>query len=108
MINDFDNFSWDYNPDKDPYVKRAVHPDCDDARYDSIMFFDRLSKALVGVVERLDGPAIACYDCLKSLKVLEDDHDLDPDEARTALNRLIMTDFGPATPCFLDTTILKK
>ena len=108
MINDFDNFSWDYNSDKDPYVKRAVSSDYYDERYDAIMFFEQLSKALVGVIERSDGPAVACYDSLKSLKVLEDDHALDPDEARTALNQLIMADFGPATPCFLDTTILKK
>ena len=116
MINDFDNFSWDYNPDKDPYVKRAsnIHSEPReggeemDVRYETIMFFEQLSEALVGVVERADGPAIACYDSLKSLKILESKHKLNAKDARTALNQLMLADFGPASPCFLDTTILKK
>lgn len=109
MINNFENFSWEYNPEEDPYVKRQLTPkNTKPVRYEEIMFFNQLQDALVGVVEKPDGPPVACYDSLKSLAILQDEHGLDEEDARLALNQLMDTDLGPTAPCFLDTTILEE
>ena len=44
MIHNFDNFSWDYNPEEDPYIKRSISFDEDprEVRYAEVIFFNQL------------------------------------------------------------------
>lgn len=110
MINSFDSFSWDYNSNKDPYSGRSkTQPEnlFDDA-YSEIIFFGQLEEALVGVVEQLDRPPIACYSSSISLTILQNEHGLTEEDAKYALKKLIDTDLGEYAPCFLDTSIIKE
>ena len=112
MISNFEDFSWDYNPQKDPYVKRSIDPyltrgDPREPSYAEVIFFNQLEDALVGVVEHCDNPPTACYSSSKSLAILQDIHGLSPNAARLALSQLIDADLGPASPCFLDTSIVE-
>jgi|TARA_R110002110_G_scaffold190000_1_gene398236 hypothetical protein len=110
MISNFEDFSWDYNPLKDPYVKRSKDPclsPSDEASYAEVIFFNQLEEALVGVVEHAGNPPTACYSSSKSLAILQDIHGLTPDAARMALSQLIDADLGPSSPCFLDTSIVE-
>jgi len=117
MINNFDNFSWDYNAADDPYAKRSassfptggggsVGPK--EPCYTEIVFFHQLEEALLGVVEHTLGPPVACYSRSIALAILQQEHGLTPEDARFALTQLIDCDLGPAAPCFLDTSIVEK
>lgn len=116
MINNFDNFSWDYNPKKDPYAKRTQTPvdieisnaDTEDACYAEVIFFHQLEDALVGIVELANGPPVACYSSSIAKALLQEEHGLSPQDAQFALAQLMDTDLGPQAPCFLDTSIVEK
>tara|TARA_R100000664_G_scaffold34244_2_gene55671 strand:+ start:1515 stop:1859 length:345 start_codon:yes stop_codon:yes gene_type:complete len=114
MINNFENFSWDYNPSEDPYAKRAKS--CShiggtgesNVRYEEVIFFNQLEDALMGVVEYSDRPPVACYSSSISLSILQNKHGLSEEDAQSALSQLIDSDLGPSAPCFLDTSIVEK
>jgi|TARA_R100000479_G_scaffold42555_1_gene19312 hypothetical protein len=115
MINNFENFSWDYDPKDDPYAKRMKTPlDIDAVKgseqtsYAEVIFFHQLEEALVGVVEHANGPPVACYSSAISIEILKQEHGLSKEDARFALAQLIDADLGPSAPCFLDTSIVEK
>jgi len=111
MINNFENFSWEYNPEEDPYVKRSNyigHEDPREVRYEEVIFFNQLEHALIGVVDKPNEPPVACYSSAKSLRILQDEHGLCAEDARLALEQLMDTDFGPQAPQFIDTSIVEK
>jgi hypothetical protein len=112
MINSFDSFSWDYNPNKDPYSNRSKSTpenifDKEDGDYSEIIFFGQLEEALLGVVEQLDKPPIACYSSAVALSILKTEHGLTEEDAKFALKKLMDVDLGEFAPCFLDTSIVK-
>lgn len=113
MINNFDNFSWDYDPNKDPYNKRMTIVGFDfetkgitDTAYDEVIFLNQLEDALLGVIEHSNGPPAACYSQSVSLQILKREHGLSDADAKFAIQELIKADLGPASPCFLDTSIV--
>jgi hypothetical protein len=109
MINNFDNFSWDYNPQKDPYHKRSVtSDDYRETGFAEVIFFHQLEPALVGIVELATGPPIACYSSSIASTLLQEEHGLTEEDAKFALTQLIDADLGPSAPCFLDTSIVEK
>jgi len=110
MIHNFDNFSWDYNPEEDPYIKRSISFDGDprEVRYAEVIFFNQLEHALIGIVDKPNDPPVACYSSAKSLRILQDEHGLSAEDARLALEQLMDTDFGPQAPQFIDTSIVEK
>lgn len=116
MINNFDNFSWDYNPKKDHYAKRSLTPldieiynaQSQETSYAEVIFFNQLEEALVGIVEQAAGPPIACYSSAVAIAVLQEEHGLSKQDAKFALSQLIDADLGPSAPCFLDTSIVEK
>ena len=109
MINNFENFSWDYNPQKDPYHKRSVtSDDYRETGFAEVIFFHQLEEALVGIVELATGPPIACYSSSVARTLLQEEHGLTEADAKFALTQLISADLGPSAPCFLDTSIVEK
>ena len=109
MINNFENFSWDYDPEKDPYTKRALTGgDYRETGFAEIIFFHQLEEALVGIVELASGPPIACYSSSVAKTLLQEEHGLTEQDAKFALSQLIDSDLGPNAPCFLDTSIVEK
>lgn len=116
MINNFDNFSWDYDPKKDPYNKRSLtpldieasHGDDGEAHYAEVIFFHQLEEALVGIVELANNPPVACYSSSIAKSLLQEQHGLSAADAKFALSQLIDADLGPQAPCFLDTSIVEK
>lgn len=113
MINSFDSFSWDYSPNKDPYSNRSkstsenLFDEVDDD-YSEIIFFGQLEDALLGVVEQMDKPPIACYSSAMSITILKTEHGLTEEDAKFALKKLMDVDLGEFAPCFLDTSIVKE
>tara|TARA_R100000654_G_scaffold6209_2_gene16478 strand:- start:2641 stop:2970 length:330 start_codon:yes stop_codon:yes gene_type:complete len=109
MIHNFDNFSWDYDPKKDPYHKRSLTPeDYRKTDFSEVIFFNQLEEALVGIVELATGPPIACYSSSIASTLLQEEHGLTEQDAKFALSQLIDADLGPSAPCFLDTSIVEK
>ena len=114
MINNFENFSWEYDPTEDPYAKRSKsdnlmgEDDECEVRYEDVMFFNQLEDALMGVVEHAKGPPVACYSSSISLSILQKKHGLSKSDAKIALSHLIESDLGPSSPCFIDTSIVEK
>lgn len=116
MINNFENFSWDYDPHEDPYAKRSQSPldidasteDIGRTSYAEVIFFHQLQDALVGIVEQANGPPVACYSSSISIEILQQQHGLTKKDAQFALTQLIDSDLGPQAPCFLDTSIVEK
>tara|TARA_R100001440_G_scaffold24346_6_gene39721 strand:+ start:4916 stop:5263 length:348 start_codon:yes stop_codon:yes gene_type:complete len=115
MINNFDNFSWDYNEHEDPYAKRShnyfsivdgnvENSDC----YAEIVFFNQLEEALLGIVEKAKGPPVACYSSSIAISILQKEHGLSKKDARFALSQIMESDLGPSSPCFLDTSIVEN
>jgi hypothetical protein len=114
MINNFENFSGDYNPKKDPYVKRynvydidVSTKDFDDTSYAEVVFFNQFEEALLGVVEYANGPPAACYSQSGAINILMEQHGLSEEDAHFAITKIIATDLGPSSPCFLDTSIVE-
>tara|TARA_B100001287_G_scaffold273314_1_gene276535 strand:- start:3061 stop:3390 length:330 start_codon:yes stop_codon:yes gene_type:complete len=109
MINNFDNFSWHYDPKKDPYNKRSLTPsNGKEQSFAEVIFFHQLEDALVGIVELANGPPVACYSSSIAKAILQEEHGLSEEDAGFALSQLIDCDLGPAAPCFLDTSIVEK
>lgn len=109
MKNNFEDFSWDYNPSKDPYAKRTQTPIQKGAgRFAEVIFFGRLEDALLGIVEHSEHPPVACYSSEAVLSIFQNKHGLSLADAETALEQLINSNLGPSSPCFLDTGIAEK
>ena len=122
MKNNFENFSWDYDPKKDPYHKRSFSSEKRrwvrteknmggsdiETDFAVVIFFEQLEEALVGIVELAAGPPIACYSSSITRTLLQEEHGLSKAHAKFALTKLIATDLGPNAPCFLDTSIIEK
>jgi len=118
MKNNFENFSWDYDPKKDPYHKRSFSSEKRrrvrtgggdiETDFSVVIFFEQLEEALVGIVELATGPPIACYSSSIARTLLQEEHGLTEAYAKFALTKLIATDLGPNAPCFLDTSIIEK
>lgn len=116
MINDFNNYSGEYDPKKDPYHDRSktkkdfefsnepITRDC----FAEVIFFSMFESALVGVIEHANGDPAACYSQSVVLEILKEEQGLSEEGARIAINQLIETDLGPSSPCFLDTSIIEK
>ena len=109
MDNCFQNFSWDYSPDKDPYAGRANTPiKKERAKYAEVIFFGKLEPALLGIVEHDEHPPVACYSCEGVVTLFKEKHGFSAEDAETALAQLIKSNLGPSSPCFLDTSIIEK
>jgi hypothetical protein len=112
MINNFEDFSGHYNPMKDPYKKRSSNSldfgFTTDESYAEVMFFQQFEDALLGIIERHDGPPCACYSQSGAITILIEEHGLSNEDAHYAITRLLETDLGPSAPCFLDTSIVER
>ena len=120
MIFDFDSGAPEfeganYHPSDDPYFYRQTDPTCYQGFYEkveskktSMLMFSELKDAYIGVVEHPRHPTVACYSIAGTRIILKEKHGLTEDEVDLALDQLMSCDLGPATPCFLDSTVLNK
>ena len=116
MINDFNNFSGEYDPKKDLYRDRSKSKmDLEFSKepitsgcFAEVIFFSMFESALLGVVEHANGDPAACYSQSVALEILKEEQGLSEEDARLSINQLIETDLGPSSPCFLDTSIIEK
>ena len=109
MKDNFEDFSWDYQPSKDPYAKRTNSPIQKGAgRFAEVIFFGRLEDALLGIVEHAENPPIACYSSEAVVSIFQTTHGLSLEDAETALEQLINSNLGASSPCFLDTSIAEN
>jgi len=109
MKNNFEDFTWDYNPSSDPYAKRTQTPIQSGAgKFREVIFFKQLEDALLGIVEHADRPPVACYSSEAVLSLFQNKHGLSLDASEIALEQLINSNLGPSAPCFLDTGIVEK
>ena len=111
MINNFEDFSGDYEPHKDPYKARAISDKLDvfeDQNFDEVIFFQHFEEALLGILNKPDGTPAACYSQTVSINILINEHGMSEEDALYAIQRLLKYDLGPSGPCFLDTSIVEK
>ena len=111
MINNFESFSGDYDPQKDPYKERSTSDALDifeDQNFDEVIFFQQFEEALLGILQKPDGTPSACYSQNGSINILINEHGLSEEDALYAIQRLLKYDLGPSGPCFLDTSIVEK
>lgn len=109
MQNNFEDFTWDYNPSKDPYSKRTQTPIQKGAgKFAEVIFFGRLEDALLGIVEHSENPPVACYSSDAVISIFQNKHGLSLEDAEIALDQLINSNLGPSSPCFLDTGIVEN
>lgn len=116
MINDFNNFSGEYDSSKDPYHNRLnsslefvfSNEPISDESFAEVIFFSMLENALLGIIEHSNGGPSACYSQAVTLEILKEEQGLSEEDAKLAINKLIETDLGPTSPCFLDTSIVGK
>lgn len=116
MINDFSDFSGDYDPKQDVYRSRVKTPidfvfssktEADES-LSEVIFFSMFESALVGVIEHVNGDPAACYSQAVAIEILKEEQGLSEEEAKEAISQLIETDLGPSSPCFLNTSIIEK
>ena len=116
MINNFDSEGFNYDPLDDPYATRQVgvkldmgfDDDENDESTRTLVLFEELKEALLGVVEHPQHPSIACYSSSMTIALLKKKHGLTEEQAGMALQQLMQTDLGPDTPCFLDSSIIDE
>ena len=68
-----------------------------------LLLYSGLHDAFIGSVETYGRPPVACYSKVAPLKVLQADFGLSDQEAAERYEyEYLQSDFGEATPCFLD------
>lgn len=74
----------------------------EDAEY-CLLLYSGLNDAFIGNVESFGKAPVACYSKKITLKILEKDFSLTPQQARERYEyEYLQSDYGDATPSFLD------
>tara|TARA_B100000965_G_C19219272_1_gene595132 strand:+ start:24 stop:296 length:273 start_codon:yes stop_codon:yes gene_type:complete len=73
-----------------------------------LLLYSGLQDAFIGSVETYGKPPVACYSKKVTIEVLQKDYGLSEDEAyRRYEYEYLQSDYGEATPVFLDDTPIK-
>ena len=68
-----------------------------------LLIYDGLNDAFIGSIECYGKPPVACYSKRLTLKILEENYELTPKQARERYEyEYLQNNYGDATPAFLD------